>query len=321
MVLSIGETVEEVNNSGFIQNVNSILVSLIGDNILMQVYSRGIRLIQDKGNKEWIPPSNKKILKAGCNNQQVVIALTGGEIAYFELDDNNNVEEICRTDMKKEIIDVTVAPIPTGMKRSLWMAVACADNTVRILSLSKDSPLEQKSMQMLTGFQSSNDVNINANLSAKPNTVLLQYLNTSADVHSLKLFLFVGMYIGTLIRLSVDVHGHMSNRRERLLGTKPVTLFRTEIRNQPSVIALSTRTWITYTHQSRLFLAPLSYEHLEYVSYFSSEQCQEGMVSIAKRTLRIFTLERYGEIFNQTIYPLRYTVQYLFYDFISDSFF
>ena len=95
MVLSIGETVEEVNNSGFLADVMTLLVSLIGNDMLMQVYSRGIRLIQsDSRVKEWQPPTNKKITKVSCNNQQVIIAMTGGELAYFELDRFQNLKEV-----------------------------------------------------------------------------------------------------------------------------------------------------------------------------------------------------------------------------------
>eukprot|EP01083_Nonionella_stella_P209962 760584_1 len=200
--------------------------------------------------------------------------------------------------MKNDIVDVSIAPLTSGMRRSRWMAVALNDGTVRILSLDKESVLEQKAMQLLG----------NNNDSSRINCVLLQYLHSSSDVHSTKLYLYIGMYVGTLIAVRVDsTTGGISDKRERLIGTRPVTLFRTEIRNQAAIIALSSRTWLIYNHQSKLLQAPLSYINLEYVSYFSSEQCPEGMVSIARRTLRIFTVERYGDIFNQKVIRLRYT--------------
>ena len=40
---------------------------------------------------------------------------------------------------------------------------------------------------------------------------------------------------------------------------------------------------------------------------FASDQCPEGFVSVAKSTLRILTLERLGETFNQQTAVLRYT--------------
>lgn len=54
---------------------------------------------------------------------------------------------------------------------------------------------------------------------------------------------------------------------------------------------MSSRTWLSYTYQSRFHLTPLSYETLEYASGFASEQCPEGIVAISTNTLRfVFTL-------------------------------
>ena len=76
---------------------------------------------------------------------------------------------------------------------------------------------------------------------------------------------------------------------------------------QTAVVALSTRGWLSYNYQGRYNMAPLSYEVLEHCSAFTSEQCPEGLVAISENTLRIVTLERLGELFNQTVVPLRYT--------------
>eukprot|EP00343_Euplotes_focardii_P010237 CAMPEP_0205827222 /NCGR_PEP_ID=MMETSP0206-20130828/31278_1 /ASSEMBLY_ACC=CAM_ASM_000279 /TAXON_ID=36767 /ORGANISM="Euplotes focardii, Strain TN1" /LENGTH=178 /DNA_ID=CAMNT_0053127915 /DNA_START=137 /DNA_END=669 /DNA_ORIENTATION=+ len=54
-------------------------------------------------------------------------------------------------------------------------------------------------------------------------------------------------------------------------------------------------------------MTPLSYDLLEYCSSFASEQCPEGIVCISGNTLRIVILEKLGELFNQTVLPLRYT--------------
>jgi len=49
---------------------------------------------------------------------------------------------------------------------------------------------------------------------------------------------------------------------------------------------MSSRSWLSYTYQSRFHLTPLSYETLEYASGFASEQCPEGIVAISTNTLR-----------------------------------
>jgi hypothetical protein len=49
---------------------------------------------------------------------------------------------------------------------------------------------------------------------------------------------------------------------------------------------MSSRSWLSYTYQSRVHLTPLSYESLEHASGFASEQCPEGIVAISANTLR-----------------------------------
>lgn len=55
--------------------------------MLFQVYPDGIRHIRaDKRVNEWKTPGKKTIVKCAVNQRQVVIALTGGELVYFEMD-------------------------------------------------------------------------------------------------------------------------------------------------------------------------------------------------------------------------------------------
>lgn len=54
-----------------------------------------------------------------------------------------------------------------------------------------------------------------------------------------------------------------------------------------------------YSDMGRYTLAPLSYEALDYASGFASDQCPEGFCAVSKGMLRILTLERLGEAFNQ----------------------
>ena len=93
----------------------------------------------------------------------------------------------------------------------------------------------------------------------------------------------------------------------RYLGTRPVKLFRVRMQESESVLAVSSRSWLSYSFQSRFHLTPLSYDVLEFASGFSSEQCPEGIVAIAANTLRILSLEKLGVIFNQVATPLQYT--------------
>ncbi|VDK56295.1 unnamed protein product [Anisakis simplex] len=89
LVLSIGETVEEVTDSGFLGTTPTLGCGLIGDDALLQVYPDGIRHIRaDRRVNEWKAPGKRTIMKCALNRRQVAIALAGGEIVYFELDVN-----------------------------------------------------------------------------------------------------------------------------------------------------------------------------------------------------------------------------------------
>lgn len=79
------------------------------------------------------------------------------------------------------------------------------------------------------------------------------------------------------------------------------------------VLAMSSRSWLSYYYQNRFHLTPLSYESLEYAAGFSSEQCPEGIVAISTNTLRILALEKLGAVFNQVWWAIKNPLQYLLY--------
>ncbi|MCO5600362.1 hypothetical protein L7F22_054473 [Adiantum nelumboides] len=298
LVLSIGETVEEVNDSGFLDTTPSVAVSLLGEDSLMQVHPNGIRHIRADGRiNEWKAPGKKTIVKVGCNRQQVAIALSGGEILYFEMDLTGYLKEAHKRDMAGDVACLDIAPIPEGRQRSRFLAVGTYDKVIRILSLDEEG-LPILSVQVVT---------------AHPESLLLLEVQASfggedgAD-HPASLFLNAGLDNGVLLRCEVDMNsGQLSDTRTRFLGLRAPKLFSARVRGRQAMLCLSSRPWLGYIHQGRFLLTPLSYETLEYAASFSSDQCPEGVVSVAGDALRVFTIERLGESFNQTVVPLRYT--------------
>src|ERR1700684_707278 len=103
------------------------------------------------------------------------------------------------------------------------------------------------------------------------------------------LYHHIGLYSGVYLRNVLDeVSGELSDTRTRFLGPKPVKLFQVRVKEQPSVLALSSRPWLGYSDQQTksFMLTPLSYSPLEWGWNFSSEQCPEGMVEIEGQQLR-----------------------------------
>lgn len=299
LVLSIGETVEEVSDSGFLDTTPSLAVSLLGDDSLMQVHPNGIRHIREDGRiNEWKTPGKKTIVKVGSNRLQVVIALSGGELIYFEMDMTGQLMEVEKHEMPGDVACLDIAPVPEGKQRSRFLAVGSYDNTIRILSLDPDDCMQVLSVQ---------------SVSSPPESLLLLEVQAStggedgAD-HPASVFLNAGLQNGVLFRTVVDmVTGQLSDTRSRFLGLRAPKLFKVIVRGRQAMLCLSSRPWLGYIHQGHFLLTPLSYETLEFAASFASDQCAEGVVAVAGDALRIFTIERLGETFNETVIPLRYT--------------
>ncbi|KZF24133.1 hypothetical protein L228DRAFT_252598 [Xylona heveae TC161] len=316
LVLSIGETVEEVTDTGFLSSAPTLAVQQLGEDALIQVHPKGIRHIRaDRRVNEWPAPQHRSIVAATTNERQVAIALSSGEIVYFEMDSDGSLAEYDeKREMSGTVTCLSLGEVPEGRVRSPFLAVGCDDSTVRILSLDPDSTLENKSVQALTSAPSALSIMSMADSSSGGST----------------LYLHIGLYSGVYLRTVLDeVTGELSDTRTRFLGPKPVKLFRVLVKGQTSVLALSSRPWLGYSDlQTKSFmLTPLDYVGLEWGWNFSSEQCLEGMVGIQGQNLRIFSIENLSSNLLQESIPLTYTPRHfvrhpeqpLFYVIESDN--
>lgn len=294
LVLSIGETVEEVTDSGFLATTPTLAVGRVGDDSLVQVYPEGIRHIRsDRRVNEWKAPGKRIITQAAMNEQQVAIALSGGEIVYFELDRAGHLNEYQeRLELQAEIMCLGIAAVPYGAQRTRFLAVGLQDATVRLVSLDPADCLQLLSTQALPG---------------RPESLVLVEMGELGEKQA-PLYVFIGVDSGVMLRSLVDlVTGDLSDTRTRYLGVRGVRLFRVRVQGYNAVLALSSRPWLAYYYQGQTRVTPLSYDSLDWASMFSSEQCAEGVVAIAKHTLRIFSVDRLGVVFNQVTAPLAHT--------------
>lgn len=291
LVLSVGEVVNEISDSGFDTNNATIHAGLLANNCYLQICQYGIRIIASSNKVEtWEPPG--KISRATSNDKQVAITLKGGILMYFELDASGKLKEVEKREMEQEVLCIHLSTIPDGRVRSRFLAVGLFDNTVKILSLDPEGCLGRLSTQALPGFQ--------------PESLCL--LEMGHNPQDLQLYLHVGISNGLVLRTIIDsITGQLFDTRSRYIGTKPVKLFRGFVIGGQALLALSSRTWIAYNYLGKHYFTPLSYEALEFAAAFSSEQCPEGFIGITGNALRIFMIERLGEIFNSNVIPLRYT--------------
>ncbi|KAG6007091.1 Pre-mRNA-splicing factor rse1 [Claviceps maximensis] len=315
LVLSIGETVEEVSDSGFSTSVPTLAAQLLGDDGLLQVHPKGIRHIRNGKVNEWDAPQHRSIVAASTNAHQVAIALSSGEIVYFEMDSDGSLAEY---DEKKEMFGtvtcLSLGEVPEGRVRSSFLAVGCDDCTVRILSLDPESTLESKSVQALT---------------AAPSSLAIIAMDDSSSGGS-TLYLHIGLHSGVYLRTVLDeVTGELTDTRQKFLGPKQVRLFQVTVQGTTCVLGLSSRPWLGYSDPitKGFVVTPLNYVDLEWGWNFSSEQCEEGIVGIQGQSLRIFSIDRLGDTLTQKSVALTYTPrklikhpeQPLFYTIESDN--
>jgi splicing factor 3B subunit 3 len=298
LVLSIGETVEEVTDTGFLSSAPTLAVQQLGDDGLLQVHPKGIRHIRaDRRVNEWPAPQHRTIVAATTNSRQVAVALSSGEIVYFEMDSDGQLAEYEeKKEMTGTVTCLSLGEVPEGRLRSSFLAVGCDDSTVRILSLDPDSTLESKSVQALT--------------SAPSALCIMQMPDSASETSkSTTLYLHIGLYSGVYLRTVLDtVTGELTDTRTRFLGPRPVKISPVVVQGQPAVLALSSRPWLGYSdNRGQYMLTPLTYPALEWGWTFSSEQCPEGMVGIEGGNLRIFAVERLTENLQQESIPLAYT--------------
>ncbi|KAJ5344493.1 hypothetical protein N7452_002497 [Penicillium brevicompactum] len=296
LVLSIGEIVEEVSDTGFLSSAPTLAVQQLGEDSMLQVHPRGIRhILADRRINEWPAPQHRTIVAAATNERQVAVALSSGEIVYFELDADGTLAEYDeRRQMSGTVTSLSLGEVPEGRVRSSFLAVGCDDSTVRILSLDPDSTLENKSVQALTSAPSALQIMAMADSSSGGTT----------------LYLHIGLYSGVYLRTVLDeVTGELSDTRTRFIGAKPVKLSQVSVKGQTAVLALSTRSWLGYSDiQTKSFmLTPLDYPGLEWGWNFSSEQCEEGMIGIQGRNLQIFAVEKLDNNMLQESIPLAHT--------------
>lgn len=311
LVLSVGETVEEIGKeSGFLTTEPTLACSALGGSGeqgggIVQVYPGGVRHIQRGSVSQWHVPGIKKIECASANEYQILIALVGGELIYFEFDPmSGNLTEAATRDVGADVSSLDVGMVPKGKSRSLFAAVGCRDSTVRLLSLAPGSLLEQKSSTALG--------------TTRPHSVAL-----STDVGgdgAGEVTLTVGLDDGSALRAGVDaVTGAISTSpSRRFLGARPVAVSRVMLEGSSSTLLLSSRPWIGRAGKGRHAMAPMSYAPLDHGCSFSNEAVKEGIVATSGTTLRILSVGGSGgndvvlgaeddEAFNSTQVGLRYT--------------
>lgn len=305
LVLSVGDTVEEVGReSAFLTQAPTLACAALANGCgVVQVHPAGVRLISQGKAKQWDCPGLKRIEYASANESQVIVALAGGALIYFELDPVSGVlVDKPPVDMGADVCCLDVGIVQSGRSRSMFAAVGFRDQTVRILSLEPGKLLAQRSSTALR---------------ARPYSVILQYMPTTSGTVD-DVVLTIGLDDGSSVRTGVDqvTGGISTSPTGRFLGARPVSVSRISIDSSAATLLLSSRPWISRPDpkSGKHVMAPLSYAPLDHGCSFSSDIIKEGIVATSGTTLRILSVDSDGsclgtedEAFNSNKVDLRYT--------------
>lgn len=289
LVLSIGESVEEITDSGLALNEETIGVQQIGIHSIAQIHSNGIRNIKNgQLVSEWLPPAGIKILVSSTTNRQIAVGLSNDELVYFEVDDKDRLIEYSeRKELQSTIVSLSLGDIAEGRLRSPFLVVGCQDSTIRVLSVDPKSTLESLSLQAL---------------SSVPKDILTSTMNN-------QLFVNIGLENGVYVRTLLDERtGQLSDTRTKYLGNKPVSLSKVVVSGVNVVLALSNKSWVVHEAKTGAFkISSLLVSPLKFGFIFNSEDCTNGIVGIYKRNLIIFTIDDLDHDFNINSVELKTT--------------
>lgn len=289
MVLSIGEVVEEVDDSGFVLDQNTIAVQQIGKNSIVQIHPNGIRHIchsfdengdiVDKKITNWFPPAGIVILHASTNNEQVLIGLSNRDVCYFEIDpsDDQLTEYQERFEVPGgSITSLAIASnfVDENERKSKFAVIGSLDETIQVISLMEHNCFDVITLQALS-----------------ENSFSLLLMPMDKNTY----FVHIGMVNGIYVRVNIDISsGKLGDTRLKYLGTQPVSLKSLALPNlqQSGILAISSRPWIGYFNNEFKFkLTPIiDLNILDGASFYSEDIGVESVVGIRNGELTIFTV-------------------------------
>lgn len=295
-VLSIGESIDEVSDSGFLPDVTTLAAFQLSNDAYVQVYPQGVRQISaTHGYSEWKCPGSGHIVHCAYNERQLVVYLSNHSLVYFELDFQGNLSERKALDeLPESLTCMYLGPVPHERQRSRFLAIGSTEGVARIVSLDPDDCLEPISLQALA---------------AAPSSIVL-----TSHSEDFGLTLDVGLENGVLVSLRVDsLSGALSDPQSRFIGSRPLKLQRILVEGEQAVLAVSSRAWLKYTHRGSSRMSPLFCDVFNACAPFASDQSNSGVVTLVENSLRIIFLENLDNLFNRHRVPVGATPKKLAY--------
>ena len=279
--------------------------------MLVQVVPTGARLILcDNLQLMYEYKASRTVTVAVGSSEQVVLALSGGEIIYLEVDPAARTlvvkasatldQDIAclslyaavgglspESDAAMAVEEEEVQDPSQGQAKSIVLAVGMwTDNSVRLFAA--------QTLQELTRTQ------LGVETQAQARDVVLVSLGEAAAA---TLYLMVGLGDGTLITFIVDfLDGlpKMTSRRKVVIGTHPISLTSFSNAGLPCVFASCDRPTVLSTRNGKLIFSVVNISEVTGMSPFHSEMFPECLALSSEVGLMIGTVDEIQKLHVQT---------------------
>ncbi|CAG8721486.1 14448_t:CDS:10, partial [Funneliformis caledonium] len=299
--LSQGEELEEVNQyCGFDMSRSTIATSNIIGNLLAQVTETSVRLVDlnnQRVTSEWNPPALSKITVADINPTQVVVALGGGSLIYFEIKGLELVE-IKSTKLEYEVSCVNISPLDinnpinsTVVAVGLWTIIGVQILRLPTLEIIASQPLEGTAITrsvLLTTFEY--------------NHYLIAALGDGQLFH----FIFT------------PETGRLSEKKQLSLGTQPIMLTSFTSNGMNHVFAASDRPTVIYSSNKKLLYSNVNTKDVTYMCPFRPTPMATSLVITHEEGLTIGSIDEIQKLHIRTI-PLNEMPRRIFHQEYSNT--
>jgi DNA damage-binding protein 1 len=291
---------------GFSSDQQSLYCGNVCGDMMVQVVPTGARLVLCESLQLMYEyKASRTVTVAVGSSEQVVLALSGGQIIYLEVDPAARTLVLkASATLDQDIACLSLYEAAGGLSpdgdaamaveeevqgqaKSIVLAVGMwTDNSVRLFAA--------QTLQELTRTQ------LGVDTQAQARDVVLVSLGEAAAA---TLYLMVGLGDGTLITFIVDfLDGlpKMTTRRKVVIGTHPISLTSFSNAGLPCVFASCDRPTVLSTRNGKLIFSVVNISEVTGMSPFHSEMFPECLALSSEVGLMIGTVDEIQKLHVQT---------------------
>lgn len=296
---------------GFRTDCTTLCAEQMGADSFVQIHSRGVRFIASgiaENATEWVPTAGDRIVSAAANTMQALVALSGGDVVYFEISSHTGSLEVVERlegvlavagvdrDTTRGAGDADTCPslalpvVPEGRARAHFFAVADgATDKVRVFKIDAQG-VQRAGLHLAPAPVSSialvdfGDVDSTVLAAASGSKIV------DVVLHPPKLLLFIGTRHGALVRLNVDYTvGALSDKRSTFLGPAPVYVKSMRLVGLPICLVMASRAWLYFPQGGRVASVPLCTPPFQLAALCDTGETP-GIAAVSGAKLRLLSL-------------------------------